>query len=48
MNRRFIGLGLAIAREISTAHGGSLVATTGVRGSLFVLSLPYDGVTPTL
>ena len=42
------GLGLAIAREISTAHGGSLVATTGVRGSLFVLSLPYDGVTPTL
>jgi len=42
--RRFpqgMGLGLSIAREIVTAHGGSLtVASNGNKGSVFTVSLP--------
>jgi len=37
------GLGLAIAREISTAHEGSLHAEAGARGARLVLVLPYEG-----
>lgn len=35
-----VGLGLAIAREIGRAHGGSLHVESGDRGARFVLFLP--------
>jgi signal transduction histidine kinase len=34
------GLGLSIAREIATAHGGTIVVAPSVRGALFVVTLP--------
>lgn len=43
------GLGLAIARTIAEAHGGSLVATDradGARGACIVLSLPEAQMAP--
>lgn len=36
------GLGLAIAREIATAHGGELRVEQGGTGARFVLTLPLD------
>jgi heavy metal sensor kinase len=43
------GLGLAIARWIAEAHGGSLELTaTGPSGSTFTLELPACGVAPAL
>jgi signal transduction histidine kinase len=36
------GLGLAIAREIASAHGGSLAVEAGARGARFVLVLPHE------
>ncbi len=37
------GLGLAIARNLATAHGGTLeVAVTGSAGTTFRLELPLD------
>lgn len=36
------GLGLAIAREIGRAHGGSLHVESGHRGTRFVMLLPLD------
>jgi len=37
------GLGLAIARNLATAHGGTLVvAATGSAGTTFRLELPLD------
>lgn len=40
------GLGLAIAREISIAHGGSLEVETGTRGARFVMIIPDGATTP--
>jgi signal transduction histidine kinase len=34
------GLGLSIAREIATAHGGSVVAASARLGASFVVTLP--------
>ena len=43
------GLGLAISREIATAHGGSLdLAATGPTGSTFTLTLPATTPDPAL
>ena len=42
-----LGLGLAVARRIAAAHGGSLgVTSTPGRGSRFTLRLPAAGVGP--
>jgi two-component system sensor histidine kinase FlrB len=34
------GLGLAVAREVATAHGGSLRCAEAAQGALFILELP--------
>lgn len=40
------GLGLAVARSIAEAHGGSLVITTSPRGSRVALKLPIEKGAP--
>ncbi|MFF3017387.1 sensor histidine kinase [Streptomyces sp. NPDC057939] len=40
------GLGLAIARDLSTHHGGTLTAENAVRGARLVLRLPAAPVAP--
>ncbi|RDI34308.1 HAMP domain-containing sensor histidine kinase [Lentzea flaviverrucosa] len=34
------GIGLAVVKELVTAHGGTVAATSGAGGTLFTLSLP--------
>lgn len=48
VNRSGLGIGLAVVRELVTAHGGTVVASSGGTGggSSFVVSLPLLGVPP--
>lgn len=46
-SRRGVGLGLAIAREISEAHGGGIwIEDTGTNGCRFVVALPAEAEAP--
>lgn len=40
------GIGLAVARQIAHAHGGTLVAHPEPRGARFILRLPVSGAGP--
>ncbi|MFC3897686.1 ATP-binding protein [Lentzea rhizosphaerae] len=35
------GIGLAVVRELMSAHGGTVTATSGAEGTLFAISLPW-------
>ncbi|MFJ8962629.1 ATP-binding protein [Lentzea sp. NPDC102401] len=35
------GIGLAVVRELVTAHGGAVTATSGAEGTTFTISLPW-------
>jgi signal transduction histidine kinase len=41
-----IGLGLALARELAEAHGGSVVWRPASPGAVFVLTLPHHPASP--
>jgi signal transduction histidine kinase len=41
---RGLGLGLFVAREIATAHGGTITATSKLgEGTIFTVRLPAEG-----
>lgn len=41
-----LGLGLHVAKEIATAHGGTIAVTSTEEGTMFVVHLPRDHAVP--